>query len=127
MKIINKADWRYKNLPGREMWKILDKDNNGIESMSVCLVKIPKGEIVRPEHAHKETDEFIYIIHGNGEIYINKKKYEIFKNTGILVQEMEMHYIKNTGNSEMEALCIFVPPSSVEKYILNHKDEKTNN
>ena len=85
-------------------------------SMSCCIVKVPEGHSISPEHSHKNSEEFIFIINGNGHITVNDKDYILRKGSGILIEKGEIHALHNTGDKTMEAICIFVPPSSPDKY-----------
>jgi len=63
---------------------LITKKEFGEDSISILLVKIPKGAVV-PEHIHEESEDILYILSGHAKMFIEGlKKFEIEK--GMLIR-----------------------------------------
>jgi mannose-6-phosphate isomerase-like protein (cupin superfamily) len=64
---------------------------------------------------HKlKTSEVYYIISGNGRMYIDDESQEIGPGCAIDIPPRSMQYIENTGNTDLEFVCIVDPAWRVE-------------
>lgn len=79
--------------------------NDGVSNFALRKFSIaPDGEI--GIHSHAEEHE-IYIISGIGEVYNNSgEKYDIKPDITLYVPPNEPHSYRNTGNTDLEFLCI---------------------
>lgn len=63
----------------------------------------PEGQIGLHEHPQEHE---IYCLHGKGEVYTSKEKFEIKKDDVLYVPPDEKHGYKNTGDEPLVFLCI---------------------
>lgn len=59
---------------------------------------------------HKlKSSEIYYFLNGNGIIHVNNTSFNIKKNSVIYVPPMSLQYVENTGEENLEFLCIVDP------------------
>lgn len=117
MKIINEEDVFEKAVPGRYLRWIADK---GIgldpEFCSCCIMRVLPGETVKPAHSHPNGEELIYIIKGDGKVYVDGIIKEIREGSAVLFEKGSIHMVRNSGKVEMKVVCFFAPASNLEEY-----------
>lgn len=67
-----------------------------------------------PEH-EDESEEFLYVIQGEGTLTINGTEYEVKPNTGIFIPDGAKAKYEN-GDRVLEAVQFFAPTDSANKY-----------
>lgn len=83
-----------------------DKDNVKIR-YSLAHAKVKPNKTSFP---HKlKTSEVYYILRGKGIMYIDNEKREVKEGQAIYIPPRSKQCIKNTGNEELEFLCIVDP------------------
>lgn len=74
----------------------------GLNKLGINVYIIPAGGISTEFHAHQFCDEFIYILSGNGEVYLNDETYPISQGDFIgFPAEGPAHMLKNTSNCDL--------------------------
>ncbi len=79
--------------------------------MGVLRVE-PGAEI--PEH-EEASEEYLYVLEGEGELVIDGTSYEVRPNSGIFLPAEATVRYKN-GSRVMKAVQFFAPPESANKY-----------
>jgi mannose-6-phosphate isomerase-like protein (cupin superfamily) len=74
---------------------------------SLAHAKVPRGHITKPHRLR--TSEIYYILSGVGTMYIEGKSIEVGPECAIYIPPNSIQYIENTGNCELEFLCIVDP------------------
>jgi mannose-6-phosphate isomerase-like protein (cupin superfamily) len=60
--------------------------------------------------AHRlKSSEVYYIIEGQGEMYIDSEKEDVFAGQAIYIPQNSVQKIKNTGNTDLTFICIVDP------------------
>ena len=111
-------DTPIKELEGRQMYMLITPETVKSEYMSMVLIKVKLGQTVRPCHSHPTSEEIIYINRGEGEAWIDGEISAFKVGTAIIFPRGAKHMIRNTGNSELEVLCVYSPPVTPESYQL---------
>ena len=76
--------------------------------LTLIYVSLPPGKM-SDYHMHEDNDELMYYL-GNAESVIEGVKYNIKKNTVVIVQKGEKHQnINNNKRNTLNILCIFLP------------------
>jgi quercetin dioxygenase-like cupin family protein len=104
------------DLPGRRFrWLVAD---NRIQAKycSVCVIRIPPGERVRPAHSHPQGEEVIYIMSGEGRVLVSGEVANVRAGSTVLFPQGAVHMVHNTSAQEMKVVCFFAPPTSLENY-----------
>jgi mannose-6-phosphate isomerase-like protein (cupin superfamily) len=74
---------------------------------SLAYAKVPAGQTTRPHRLR--TSEVYYIIAGSGRMQIDKESRDVTSGCIIYIPPGSTQYITNTGNCELEFLCIVEP------------------
>ena len=116
VKIVHESDVEEKLVPGRYIRWVADEKTLQPKYLSSCIIRVQPGETVRPAHAHPEGEELIYIISGDGHVWIDGEIGEIREGSVILFEQGKVHMVRNSGTEEMKAVCFFAPPTGLENY-----------
>lgn len=86
-----------------------------------ALVDVPYSlahAVVKPHKTSQphrlKTTEVYYILEGQGSMHINDETSDVHAGTVVYIPPMATQWIKNTGRSNLEFLCIVNPPWRVE-------------
>jgi len=74
---------------------------------SLAYAKVPAGQKTRLHRLL--TSEVYYIISGQGIMHINEESLEVGSQCAVYIPPHSNQYIENTGNSDLEFLCIVDP------------------
>ncbi|MEO8205963.1 MAG: cupin domain-containing protein [Chthoniobacterales bacterium] len=96
---------------GSEIRSILDRTNAPVQNQSLAEASVPAGTTTE-RHYHKLSEEFYFILEGNGEMEINGEKHPVKPGDGILIPPGVSHHITATG--DLRFLCCCAPPYSHE-------------
>ena len=93
---------------GCSLRELLHPDKADIKiRYSLAYAKVSIGQKTAP---HKMlTSEVYYILGGTGLMRIGREVHKVAKNDAIYIPPGETQSIENTGNSELEFLCIVDP------------------
>jgi len=90
---------------------------------SLAHAKLPTGKTSTPHRL--KTSEVYYILKGKGIMSINKESREVRAGDTIYIPPHALQYIKNTGKTALEFLCIVDPAWMQEdEEVLISKKEK---
>jgi uncharacterized cupin superfamily protein len=103
-------------LPGRYLRWLVTAERLGARHASVCVIRVPPGQAVRPAHSHPNGEEVIHIIHGSGRVMVDGEVDAVRAGTTVLFPQGSVHMLQNTGSDEMKVICFFAPPSDLSTY-----------
>jgi uncharacterized cupin superfamily protein len=120
LKIINEMDVIEKVVPGRFLRFIADK-GVGLdpEECSCCVMRVSPGETVKPAHSHPDAEELIYVIAGEGKVYVDGVIAPLKEGTAVLFEKKSIHMVRNSGEKEMKVICFFAPSTNLGDYIFH--------
>ena len=95
---------------GAEISMIMDGETAGTVHLSECLTKVKPGITLKPYHSHKDIEEIIYVIEGEGEVWVEGSTCEIKKGDSVLYAPNSKHTVTNTGTGTLVLLCFFSSP-----------------
>ncbi len=117
MKIINEKDVPEKKVPGRFLrWIASEGEGLDPEFCSCCIMRVQPGETVKPAHSHLEGEELIYVIEGEGKVFVDGIIKPLTQGTAVLFTKGSVHIVRNSGQREMKVICFYAPATSLEKY-----------
>jgi mannose-6-phosphate isomerase-like protein (cupin superfamily) len=94
----------------------------GAEKLSIAIMTCPAKSIVRPLHSHKEIEEVILILAGEGEAYVDGERAFFKKGDAVLFPANSKHQVRNTGNEPLITASIFSAPTSPDSYVIYEED-----
>jgi uncharacterized cupin superfamily protein len=116
--LVREADVEELALPGRYLRWLVTSEQLSAKHLSVCVIRVPPGQTVKPAHAHPNGEEVIYIIRGCGRVLIDGVTGIVEEGTAVLFPQGSVHMLQNTGSEEMKVICFFAPPSNLATYKL---------
>ena len=86
--------------------------NNKERNMEPIIYEIGiDGESGRDYYSHGNSEEFIYVLEGELEVYVANKKYKLAKGDSLYFKSSLNHRFKNTSKKEVKALWVVSPPT----------------
>jgi mannose-6-phosphate isomerase-like protein (cupin superfamily) len=108
-RVYTQADAKRLGLPGRVSLEMVSGER-GARAVSLRLVEIPvpqPGETLRGPHKHRDFEECIYVLSGEGATHADSGVYPLKAGDAILVPAGEAHMTRNTGSVPLVLLCFF--------------------
>jgi mannose-6-phosphate isomerase-like protein (cupin superfamily) len=64
-----------------------------------------------PDNRHRGSDQWLYVVSGNGAATIAGKHYRLRAGTLLLIERGRNHEVRNTGQAPLRTLNVYVPPA----------------
>ncbi len=96
---------------GSTIRSILDRANAPVENQSLAEATVPAGTATE-RHYHKASEEFYFILEGEGTMEIDGEEKKVRPGDAILIPPHARHQI--TCASDLRFLCCCAPPYSHE-------------
>lgn len=93
------------------------------EQQQLVLMCLKPDEDI-PEEKHPNTTQFIRIEKGSAQITINGKKYNVTDGDAVMIPANTLHYVKNTGKSNLQLYTIYSPPEHPDKLVQKTKPKE---
>jgi mannose-6-phosphate isomerase-like protein (cupin superfamily) len=75
------------------------------------MVIAPGGKEGGPDNRHRGADQWLYVLDGEGEATVASRKIMLSSGKLLLIEAGETHEIRNTGETPLKTLNIYVPPA----------------
>ena len=105
-------------LSGRTLQWLATQETLGAQGLSMAVMRCQPGAVVRPLHAHRATEELVYVAQGQGEAWVDGETARFAAGDVILFPPDSKHMVRNTGDVELVTLAIFAPPTTAAAYVL---------
>lgn len=102
---------------------IIFDSSNSENSLTVCLEIFDPGGST-PAHRHNFAVEMFFILQGEGIAICDGKEAVLKTGDSILMPKAGTHYIKNTSEKRLYALCMMVPNEDFSELIRNGIPER---
>lgn len=80
-------------------------------SQAAQMVLAPGDAEGGARNRHRGADQWLYVVAGTGTARVNGKRYTLRPGTLLLIERGERHEIKNTGETLLRTLNVYVPPA----------------
>lgn len=67
-----------------------------------------------PDNRHVGSDQWLFVVEGEGVAIINAHSYDLKPNSIILIERGDTHEIRATGAGPLRTLNIYVPPAYLD-------------
>lgn len=118
VRIASSKDIPAEPMPGRTLQWLATPETLGTERLGLAIMDCAPGSVVRPLHAHRDTEEILLILGGQGEAWVDGETAPFRKGDVVLFPANSKHMVRNTGSQPLVAAAIFSPPTSAESYVL---------
>ena len=68
-----------------------------------------------PDNRHKGADQWLFVVSGTGVAIVEGERVDLREGILMLIKRGEWHEIRNTGDTPLKTLTIYVPPAYTEK------------
>ena len=68
-----------------------------------------------PDNRHRGADQWLYVLSGTGVAVVNGERVELREGTLVLIERGDRHEIRNTGDTPLKTLNVYVPPAYTEQ------------
>jgi mannose-6-phosphate isomerase-like protein (cupin superfamily) len=83
----------------------------GTERSEVATMVLGPGNTTGgPENRHTGSDQWLFVLAGQGRAVVEGKEVELWPGTLLLIEAGEAHQIDNTGDRLLETLNFYAPP-----------------
>jgi len=96
---------------GSQIRSILDRTNAPVENQSLAEATVPAG-CATERHYHKLSEEFYFILEGDGIMEVDGMSREVGPGDAILIPPLAWHQI--TARQTLRFLCCCAPPYAHE-------------
>lgn len=113
--LVNIKQAQFQQATGRIIAELASAAVTGAEGVTCRVVEIfPKHDGgARMPHTHLDVEEVIFVLDGQGKVWVEEIEKVISKDDLIVVPMKMRHRIINLGNNTLRLLCVF-PKAQVE-------------
>jgi len=105
------------HLEGRDLRWIITGETVGAKQMSIAVMRCFPHAVVKPLHAHKDIEEVIYIVEGEGQCWIDGELVNFSRGDAVFFPANSKHQVRNTSDKTLVTASIFSKPTSPDQYI----------
>jgi len=114
--LVHESEIEELDLPGRHLRWLVTQERLKAQHLSMCVIRVPPGQTVKPAHSHPNGEEVIYILRGSGRVYVDGAVDAVEAGTAVLFPQGAIHMLQNTGGEEMKVACFFAPATDLANY-----------
>jgi len=114
--IASLSDVPVQDLPGRRLRRLVTKETGGAERLSIATMDCPPGSVLRPMHSHREAEEVLSVLEGEGEAMIEGETTPFKTGYAVLFPANSKHMLRNTGHEPPVTASVFSSPTSPSRY-----------
>jgi mannose-6-phosphate isomerase-like protein (cupin superfamily) len=110
--VVKPAEGKRLHLRGRSALDVMS-GARGSRAVSLRVVELPvqlPGDTLRGPHVHRNFEECMHVLSGEGVTYTDAGSYPLTAGDTILVPAGEAHVTRNTGHEPLVLLCFFPAP-----------------
>jgi mannose-6-phosphate isomerase-like protein (cupin superfamily) len=83
-------------------------------SQAAQMVLGPGATEEGADNRHKGADQWLFVVGGTGEAVLIGRHVELHAGTLVLIQHGDKHEIRNTGQTVLSTLNVYVPPTHTD-------------
>lgn len=99
-----------KNPVGADISIIMDGETVGTIYLTENMTRVKPGVTLEPCHSHRNIEEIVCVIEGEGEVWIDGRTCKIKKGDSVLFPPNSRHTVRNMGTATLALLCFFSTP-----------------
>ena len=114
---ISENDVEPLHLEGRDLRWIVTGETVGAKQMSIAVMRCFPRAVVKPLHGHKDIEEVIYIVEGEGQAWIDGELVNFSQGDAVFFPANSKHQVRNTSDRMLVTASIFSKPTSPDQYV----------
>ena len=110
-RLLKQSEAKRLGLPGRTSLEPVSGETGSRVTFRIAEIPVPQaGDKPRGPHLHREFEECIYVLSGEGRSLAESGEMAIKPGDVVLFPPGEKHMTRNTGNVPLVLLCFFPVP-----------------
>jgi len=110
-RLLKQSEAKRLGLPGRTSLEPVSGEIGSRVTFRIAEIPVPKaGDKPRGPHLHREFEECIYVLSGEGTTHAESGELPIKPGDIVLIPPGEKHMTRNTGSVPLVLLCFFPVP-----------------
>ena len=110
-RLLKQSEAKRLGLPGRTSLEPVSGETGSRVTFRIAEIPVPQaGDKPRGPHLHREFEECIYVLSGEGTTYAESGEIAIRPGDIVLILPGEKHMTRNTGSVPLVLLCFFPVP-----------------
>ena len=110
-RLLKQSEAKRLGLPGRTSLEPVSGEIGSRVTFRIAEIPVPKaGDKPRGPHLHREFEECIYVLSGEGRTLAESGEMAIKPGDVVLIPPGEKHMTRNTGSVPLVLLCFFPVP-----------------
>ena len=96
---------------GARVSMLMDAQTVGTRCLTENVTRVAPGVTLQPCHSHHDIEEIVYVVAGEGVIWVDGETGKIKAGDSVLYPPNSKHTVKNTGTETLTLLCFFSNPN----------------
>lgn len=110
-RLLKQSEAKRLGLPGRTSLEPVSGETGSRVTFRIAEIPVPQaGDKQRGPHLHREFEECIYVLSGEGRTLAESGEIAIKPGDIVLIPSGEKHMTRNTGSVPLVLLCFFPVP-----------------
>jgi mannose-6-phosphate isomerase-like protein (cupin superfamily) len=110
-RLLKQSEAKRLGLPGRTSLEPVSGETGSRVTLRIAEIPVPQaGDKPRGPHLHREFEECIYVLSGEGTTYAESGEIAVKPGDIVLIPPGEKHMTRNTGSVPLVLLCFFPVP-----------------
>ena len=110
-RLLKQSEAKRLGLPGRTSLEPVSGETGSRVTFRIAEIPVPQaGDKPRGPHLHREFEECIYVLSGEGTTYAESGEIAVKPGDIVLIPPGEKHMTRNTGSVPLVLLCFFPVP-----------------
>jgi mannose-6-phosphate isomerase-like protein (cupin superfamily) len=110
-RLLKQSEAKRLGLPGRTSLEPVSGEIGSCVTFRIAEIPVPQaGDKPRGPHLHREFEECIYVLSGEGTTHAESGEIAIRPGDIVLIPPGEKHMTRNTGSVPLVLLCFFPVP-----------------
>jgi mannose-6-phosphate isomerase-like protein (cupin superfamily) len=110
-RLLKQSEAKRLGLPGRTSLEPVSGEIGSRVTFRIAEIPVPRpGDKPRGPHLHREFEECIYVLSGEGTTYAESGEIAVKPGDIVLIPPGEKHMTRNTGSVPLVLLCFFPVP-----------------
>ena len=110
-RLLKQSEAKRLGLPGRTSLEPVSGEIGSRVTFRIAEIPVPQaGDKPRGPHLHREFEECIYVLSGEGTTHAESGEIAIRPDDIVLIPPGEKHMTRNTGSVPLVLLCFFPVP-----------------
>ena len=122
VRIVSQSSVEPMDLPRRELRWLVTPQSLRAERISAAIMTCPARSVVRSLHSHKDIEEILLILEGEGEVWVDGERDFFKKGDAVLFPTSSRHQVRDTGEGPLITASIFSLPTTPDSYVTYDED-----